>query len=267
MADLRKYGSPPFKTVVIHGGPGAPGEMKPVAEKLAEERGILEPLQTKTSIQGQLQELHKTLQQHSNLPVILIGYSWGAWLSYIFAAHYPLLVKKIILVSSGPFQEEYTTGIMETRLSRINEKEKKEANSIIKKLSDSNAENEEKLLSRFGQLMAKADSYAPVNTVNESADLEVQLAVYQKVWQEASNLRRNGQLLKLGSQVQCPVVAIHGDYDPHPYQGVKEPLEKIIKDFKFVLLNNCGHTPWLERKVKDKFYKIIEQEIKSGVEK
>ncbi len=71
----------------------------------------------------------------------------------------------------------------------------------------------------------------------------------------------SGQLLKLGKKIRCPVVAIHGDYDPHPYQGVKEPLWRILKKFRFILLDNCGHRPWVERAVRDRFYSILINEI------
>ncbi|MBM7623663.1 alpha/beta hydrolase [Sporohalobacter salinus] len=107
MKNLRKYGESPFRVAVIHGGPGAPGEMAPVAKKLSFEVGILEPLQTETSIEEQVEELKTVLEKHGEIPVMLIGYSWGTWLSFIFAANYPSLVKKIILVGSGPFKEKY----------------------------------------------------------------------------------------------------------------------------------------------------------------
>jgi len=51
---------------------------------LSNDCGILEPLQTKDSLQGQLEELKKTLDQHADLPVTLIGHSWGAILGYLF---------------------------------------------------------------------------------------------------------------------------------------------------------------------------------------
>jgi len=41
MNDYRKYGYPPFKVALLHGGPGAAGEMAPVAEELKMEQGIL----------------------------------------------------------------------------------------------------------------------------------------------------------------------------------------------------------------------------------
>jgi pimeloyl-ACP methyl ester carboxylesterase len=56
------------------------------------------------------------------------------------------------------------------------------------------------------------------------------------------------------------VVAIHGDYDPHPFQGVKKPLSGILKDFRFILLKNCGHTPWIEKKAVNEFYRVLRAE-------
>jgi len=70
-------------------------------------------------------------------------------------------------------------------------------------------------------------------------------------------LRRSNRLLELGRKIRCPVVAIHGDYDPHPAAGVKEPLSRVLRDFRFVLLENCGHYPWRERLARDEFYSVL----------
>ena len=74
---------------------------------------------------------------------------------------------------------------------------------------------------------------------------------------EAELLRRTGELLEMGRRISCPVVAIHGDWDPHPAEGVAEPLSSVLKSFEFILLANCGHTPWVEKMAKDKFYSIL----------
>jgi pimeloyl-ACP methyl ester carboxylesterase len=58
------------------------------------------------------------------------------------------------------------------------------------------------------------------------------------------------------------VVAIHGDYDPHPAEGVKILLEQVLNDFRFYLLKKCGHCPWKGKYVKDAFYRLILEEIK-----
>ena len=61
LRNLRRYGKAPFNVAVIHGGPGAVGEMAPVARELASGWGVLEPLQTATSLEGQIEELRAVL--------------------------------------------------------------------------------------------------------------------------------------------------------------------------------------------------------------
>jgi pimeloyl-ACP methyl ester carboxylesterase len=258
MNNFRIYGNPPFNIAVIHGGPGAPGEMAPVARELSLNMGVLEPLQTADSIDGQLAELKKILEKHGNPPMILVGFSWGAWLSYIFAARYSLLVKKLILIGIGPFEEKYAAKIMATRLSHLNANEKKEALSLLSTLNSGGMRDDSFV--RFGALMDMADAYDPLP--HESEVLPCSPDIYQQVWGEAGKLRSSGELLNLGERVECPVVAIHGDYDPHPAAGVKEPLARVIKDFHFILLEKCGHHPWLERQAKQQFYDALRREIR-----
>ena len=65
----------------------------------------------------------------------------------------------------------------------------------------------------------------------------------------------------MGREIRCPVLAIHGDYDSHQSEGVREPLSRVLKDFRFILLPHCGHYPWYERNARDRFYDIIKREI------
>jgi pimeloyl-ACP methyl ester carboxylesterase len=262
LKNLRKYGNKPFTVAVIHGGPGAPGGMAPVARELSVVCGTLEPLQTAASIAGQLQELRAALQEYADLPLILVGHSWGAWLSFILAADYPMMIKKLILVSSGPFEVKYAEKIMETRLNRLTEAERVRAQALMKSLNGLTMKDKNETIAEFGKLMSKTDSFDPLPCIGEEKELEYQGNIYQSVWQEASKLRQSGELLHLGRQIQCPVIAIHGDYDPHPFEGVEKPLSQIVRDFRFILLKNCGHEPWIERAAKDKFYEIIKEELR-----
>lgn len=258
MDNIRKYGNEPFTIAVVQGGPGAAGEMVPVAKEISAYRGVLEPFQTATTLEGQVQELKSIIEEYSKPPITLVGYSCGAWLIFILAAQHSDLVKKLILVGSGPFEADYAQNIMEVRLNRLNEKEKIEAQELLKELSKPTTENSN-ILKRFGELISKADSYNPLPGGKEN--VEVRQNIYQSVWPQANELRRSGKLLQLGEKIKCPVVAIHGDYDPHPAQGVKESLSKVVKDFKFILLQNCGHKPWIERAAKDKFYEILKNQL------
>ena len=78
METFRKYGSDPFRVLVIHGGPGAAGSVAPIARTLGQTRGVLEPLQTAKTLEGQIEELRLVVEQNATRPVIFIGHSWGA---------------------------------------------------------------------------------------------------------------------------------------------------------------------------------------------
>ncbi|HEY3272875.1 MAG TPA: alpha/beta hydrolase [Methanocella sp.] len=260
MIYVRKYGKPPYSVAVVHGGPGAPGSMAPVARELAKHCGIIEHLESATTIDGQVGELRDAMREHGSLPVTLIGHSWGAWLSLIFAARYPEMVKKLILVCSGPFEERYASQITETRLSRMSEEERHQLSTLIDALKNPER-NKAALFSLYGALLSKADGYDLLPADDESYVIQFQENVYQDAWAEAQQFRRNGVLLAMAKHVRCPVVAIHGDYDPHPAEGVEKPLRATVRDFRFILLEKCGHEPWKERAAKDRFYEILIKEL------
>jgi pimeloyl-ACP methyl ester carboxylesterase len=252
-----KYGHGPFQIGLLHGGPGASGEMQKVAEQLSNDFGILEFLQTSKSIKGQIEELRNQLTSCADLPAILIGYSWGAWLGFLFAGKYPDLIKKLILISSGAFESKYNKDLMGVRLNRLNPQDRKEAAQLISAINSGSLDNE--TLRRFGELMTIADSFDCIQADNDLVDLNVQ--IYQSVWTEALRMRETKELINSADNIKCPVIAIHGDYDSHPIDGVEQPLSNKLKDFKMIRINQCGHIPWRERHAKDKFFEILRKEI------
>ncbi|MGB8657968.1 MAG: alpha/beta hydrolase [Candidatus Zixiibacteriota bacterium] len=259
MRNPRTYGKAPFNVAVIHGGPGAAGEIAPVARELASGWGVLEPLQTNSSLEGQIDELKTVLEKNGDPPVTLIGFSWGAWLSCLVTAYDPSLVKKLILIGSGPFEEIYAARIQETRLNRLSEEERTEVESLCEILDNPVAKNKGAAFTRFGASFSKVDAYDPI--IDESEVVAYDPNIFQSVWKDAAELRRSGKLLEMAKQIKCPVVAIHGDYDPHPAEGVRKPLTAVLKSFRFVLLKNCGHKPWIERQARDRFYEVLKEEL------
>jgi len=259
---LRRYGESPYGVAVVHGGPGAAGEMAPVAKAIAARYGVLEPLQTADSLAGQIDELKTVLINHGDIPVILIGYSWGAWLSWLLTARFPGLVKKLILIGTPPFTEPFARQIEINRINRLNEAEKSEFTAIVTALTNNDNTDPASLLLRLGELTGKTDSYDLLPAEGNLADeVEVNGDIFRKVWPEAAAMRGNGTLMDLGKRIGCPVIAIHGDYDPHPAQGVEDPLRKILRKFRLTVLPKCGHTPWRERQARDPFFQLLEKEI------
>jgi pimeloyl-ACP methyl ester carboxylesterase len=244
--------------------------MAPVARELCSCRGVLEPLQTARTVGGQVEELKMLLEVNAKLPVTLIGFSWGAWLSFILAARHPALVSGLVLVASGPFRESYARQILPTRLSRLDEAERREVEGILAALDDPVEvdSGQDRDLARLGRILSRCDAFDPVQEPQPGpAEVQALAEVYQSVWKEAEHLRRTGELLDLGKKILCPVVALHGDWDPHPAEGVREPLSSVLKSFQFILLRDCGHKPWMESRAKDKFHLILKKLIAQSVPK
>ena len=254
----RRHGRPPYRIALLHGGPGAAGEMAPVARRVSRLAGVLEPLQTAESVDGQIAELAACLRAAATLPVTLVGHSWGAWLGVCLAARHPDLVRKLVLVASGPFTAAYAATILPTRLGRLRPEESREAQALL----GSGAALDDAGLARLGSLFARADAYDPLPS--EAAETKAapgpedgaQGAIFAAVWPEAAALRASGELLRRAHSLRCPVLAIHGEHDPHPVAGVCEPLAGLAH-FRCLTLPRCGHTPWLERQAREPFFRLL----------
>lgn len=259
MLNARRYGPPPYGVVLVHGGPGAAGEMAPVARELSQRRGILEPLQTAGSIDGQVSELRAALELNAEPPVVLVGHSWGAWLSFMLAAQHPRLVRKLVLIASGPFEEAWVPLMNGTLERRLTPEEKLLAIEYSRCLEDPACRDRTGIFERFGSLMTRAGAYDPVSP--EPSGVEYRPDIFLSIMKEAVPLRKSGRLLEMGKKIVCPVVAIHGDHDHHPDRGVEEPLSRVLKDFRFIRLDKCGHYPWNERLARERFYRVLEREL------
>ena len=257
MSTIRTYGQRPYLAALLHGGPGAAGDMRPVARELAAHCGVLEFLQTETSVEGQIKELRSQLDACEDLPIILIGHSWGAWLGFLFAGRYPGLVRKLILVGAPAFEDRYNRDLMSIRLGRLDKQERKETEELIRVIRS--GKPCEKAWERFGQLMARADAYECLPTGGEKAAFNPE--IFQGVWAEASGMRTDHRLTEQSEKIIMPVVALHGADDPHPVEGVEKPLASLLPDFRMMVLPRCGHTPWREKFAKDRFFQILRDEL------
>ena len=260
MDNLRTYGGEPYDLVLLHGGPGTPRELQPVARRISISFGILEPMLLSSSIKGQIEELHGIINEYCKYPVVFIGHSWGAWLGFIFVSLYPRLAKKLIMIGAPPFDIKYANDITDKRLSRLSTEEKKWLSSAQEHIN-AGPEYDPVIMRRYIDLMIKTDSFDLLPSDN--SEIQFYPEVYYKVWEEASQLRKSGKLIEYAGNISCPVVALHGSHDPHPEEGVRIPLTRALKNFRFILLEKCGHYPWIERNGRDIMYKIFYKEIGS----
>ena len=104
------------------------------------------------------------------------------------------------------------------------------------------------------------DNFKPVKKHDFSPP--VNLNVYKSLMTEMSYWRKSGKLLESFSSINCPVTFIHGDYDPHPGKGIKEPLKEKGVSHTFLSIKNCGHEPWMETEKADQFFKLLTGEFR-----
>lgn len=258
--NTRKYGKPPFEIAVLHGGPGAPGYMAPVARELSRTMGVLEPLQSKDSLAGQIEELRGQLSEHAGTPVTLIGSSWGAVLALFLAARHKELVKKLILIGSAVFDAESSSRIEGIRLNRLSDENRRRHEQIRYEMQSQSMEERGELMKEWGEILDDTDSYDPLTRDLEV--IEVQYEIFSKVWPDFVVLRDTpGYLKKEFSKIDVPAIVIHGDYDPHPIEGIRPFLESCLVDIHFHILPECGHYPWIERQARERFFKILQNEV------
>jgi len=257
--NLRKYGSPPHQLILIHGGPGAAGQLSPLARKLSAKIGLIEALQTRDTINGLIEEIHDIIMGHARKPVIMLGHSWGAWLSLLYGKRYPADIKMYILVACPPFENESARSIMQTRLERLDNNKTEYLHKLLLDIENSSENPKDETFSEIATILRLADAYEHDDPAPNGSAYSFEL--YDAIWKEAERLRSNGELLRQASNINCPVLAIHGDHDPHPAEAVSIPLKNSLKDFRFKLLKKCGHEPWSERYAKVAFFNLLYKEI------
>jgi pimeloyl-ACP methyl ester carboxylesterase len=256
---FRKYGEGPYNVVLVHGGPGAAGEMKPVAKILSSVFGVIEPIQTCLTVNELIVELKNTIRKHTTTPVVLIGFSWGAWLSIMLTSLHHNLIRKLILIGCAPLKNEYAAQISETRLNRLDSANREKLAFLLTGLEKGTIHNRDGAFNELEKIMAAADAYNPLELLEEPININAEL--YNRIWNEASAIRKSGQLISYAGKITCPVISIHGNYDPHPYSGVTEPLSDVLHDYRSYILPSCGHKPWIERYAKNEFYNLLREII------
>jgi pimeloyl-ACP methyl ester carboxylesterase len=131
---------------------------------------------------------------------------------------------------------------------------------IRRQLERAHESDQRRLMKQWADLLFDTDVYDPI-----TKDLEIldyQYETNKKVWSGFVEVRnRKGALKEVFSTIEVPAIVIHGDFDPHPLEGIRPLLESSLRQVAFTILPECGHYPWIERKARDRFFGILRQEI------
>lgn len=254
---VRSYGKPPYVAAALHGGPGAAGTAGYLASELAKKAniGVLEPIQSAKSIKGQVNELAEQLGEF--VPPVLVGHSWGAWLALFYAAEHP--VSKLVLIGCPPFLPEGAVKVAERRFKALSASEFEE----LKNCAVSAEKGDEKAFSRLADLADRADNVClPASDPSADFLLPFQRETFEKVWAEADSFRKENGFESLLKKIVAPVFVLQGDKDPHAAEDAVLPLKSAGLTVREIIFENCGHSPFRERFVKDRFFQILAEIIR-----
>jgi len=254
---FREYGSNGPHVVVLHGGPGAPGCMAPVARRLAACCHVVEPFQRGSEDGGSL-----TVAQHvadlreivqwlaAPAPVLLVGSSWGAMLALAYAADHPDRVAGIALVGCGTFDPASRLIYRERLEARLTAGVRARIEQLETDIADPNA-----------RLLAKADLLLPVYShdliTSDTETIHADAHANEETWQDMLRLQEAGVYPAAFGRIVAPVLMLHGSVDPHPGSAIRDSLLPHLPQLVYHEWAACGHYPWLERSVHEEFGELL----------
>lgn len=253
---VRRYGtSGPF-VIVLHGGPGAPGYVAPVARGLADAFRVIEPFQRGSSsepltVTRHVADLHDVVEWYcGGARPAIVGHSWGAMLALAYGASHPRHVTSLVLIGCGTFDpvararmrailDERTDDALRVRLRRLPEE-----------YPDSN-----KRLKAMGDLLMRSFSHELIAAADECEPCDAR--AHEEAWDDMLRLQAGGVYPAAFAAIDVPVLMLHGAVDPHPGQMIRRSLEPHLRRLEYREWERCGHYPWLERAVREEFFAVL----------
>jgi pimeloyl-ACP methyl ester carboxylesterase len=253
---VREYGRDGPVVIVLHGGPGAPGYMAPVARGLADQFRVLEPLQRGGNapsllVADHIADLRLVIETYcSGARPALVGSSWGAMLGLAFAAAYPTMAGPQVLIGCGTFDEATRNRFKEILNSRLDENLLRKMRHLLTEIPDASP-----------RLRAKADLLLPAYSYDLITDHfegePVDARVNEVSWADMVRLQHEGVYPQGFAAIHQPVLMLHGAEDPHPGSMIRASLAPYLPQLEYHEWERCGHYPWLERVVRDEFFSTL----------
>jgi pimeloyl-ACP methyl ester carboxylesterase len=253
---VRTYGESGRLVMLLHGGPGAPGDMAAVARGLSDSHRVLEPYQRgggggPLSVARHVDDLHEVVNFYApESPPTLLGSSWGAMLALAYAAAHPTSVASLILVGCGTFDVVARAKLHENLAQRMND-EVREGLARAELAPD----EDERLRAR-AEAELSLYAYDPMalpqwETVDAQGHLET--------WNDMLRLQAEGIYPAAFATIKVPMLMVHGAYDPAPGRLIRDGLLLYTPQLEYHEFEHCGHWPWLEKSASQEFFSLVRE--------
>jgi pimeloyl-ACP methyl ester carboxylesterase len=78
-----------------------------------------------------------------------------------------------------------------------------------------------------------------------------------ETWDDMLRLQGEGVYPAAFGVIESPVLMLHGAEDPHPGRMIRASLEPYLPQLEYREWPRCGHSPWLERGVREEFFAVM----------
>ena len=253
---IRIYGNLGPLVLVLHGGPGAPGYMAPVARGLADSFRVLEPFQRRSGaeplrVADHIEDLRELVESRgAGAQPALVGSSWGAMLALAFAATHPGLAGPLVLIGCGAFDPTARARMEAIIEERVGDALRRRIEHLSEEFPDPDQ-----------RLRVKSDLILPLYSYElVTTDLELEKCdarANEETWADMVRLQEQGVYPARFSAIGGPVLMLHGAVDPHPGRMILASLERYVPQIEYREWEHCGHYPWLEKAVRDEFFSVL----------
>ncbi|WP_321493925.1 alpha/beta hydrolase [uncultured Desulfobacter sp.] len=263
---IRIYGDKGPPVMVLHGGPGAPGSAAPVAAGLAGDFRVFEPYQragaeTPLSVAVHIFDLHGVISARcGGQRPALVGESWGAMLALAYAAQYPETVGPLVLIGCGTFDTACREEMIRIRKRRISD--------YIK----NHPEHSPDLYLPFQEQIMKwhemTDNFHCEADANDNLEAEpFDMRAHTETWNDMIRCQEKGIYPQTFTNINLPVIMLHGSYDPHPGKMIRDQLKLYIPQLEYHEFEKCGHSPSKEIYAKDDFFQVMRSWLREALGK
>ena len=255
------------RLLVLHGGPGAHHDYllpqmlalaDPYALVFYDQRGggrsrttDRQPITWRTHVD----DLAAVTRELALAPLTVVGYSWGGLLALLYAAavaHGEVALpdgsaapapRRLVLIDPAPVTGP-DRARLEAELARrqaspeiVHERERLAASGLRERDPDA--------YRRRAFELSVAGYFARPERASGLTPFRVIGRVQQSVWESL----RHHDLLPGLAEVRAPTLIVHGRQDPIPL-AASEAVARSLPDAKLVVLDDCGHVPYVEAPVR-----------------